>query len=204
MFTGIVQGTGTVAEIKDHYDIRTLTIEFPKKLVEGLQVGASVAIDGVCLTVTKHKGVRVSFDVITETLEKTTLGTLTAEGSVHLERAARYGDEIGGHMVSGHVTATGTIAAIDDQKEQRTLIVACPKEIMRYILPKGFVSIDGASLTIGNTDPEGHFHLHLIPETLRVCHFSQKQVGDAVNIELDPMTQAVVATVERVLETTHV
>ena len=179
-------------------DFRTHTVELPEDMAGGLQTGASVAHNGCCLTVTETDGRIARFDLMAETLDKTNLGRLKAGDLVNLERAARFGDEIGGHLMSGHITATTEILRIERTEHNTTMHFALPAALKPYILPKGFVGLDGCSLTIGNVG-EDSFCVHLIPETLRRTLFGTRQAGDTVNLEIDPQTQAVVDTVGRIL-----
>ena len=179
-------------------DFRTHTVELPEDMAGGLQTGASVAHNGCCLTVTETDGRTARFDLMAETLDKTNLGRLKAGDLVNLERAARFGDEIGGHLMSGHITAITEILRIERTKHNTTMHFALPAALKPYILPKGFVGLDGCSLTIGNIG-EDSFCVHLIPETLRRTLFGTRQAGDTVNLEIDPQTQAVVDTVGRIL-----
>lgn len=179
-------------------DFRTHTVELPEDMVGGLQTGASVAHNGCCLTVTETDGRTARFDLMAETLDKTNLGRLKAGDLVNLERAARFGDEIGGHLMSGHITATTEILRIERTEHNTTMHFALPAALKPYILPKGFVGLDGCSLTIGSVG-EDSFCVHLIPETLRRTLFGTRQAGDTVNLEIDPQTQAVVDTVGRIL-----
>ena len=179
-------------------DFRTYTVELPGDMTGGLQTGASVAHNGCCLTVTETDGRTARFDLMAETLDKTNLGRLKAGDLVNLERAARFGDEIGGHLMSGHITATTEILRIERTEHNTTMHFALPAALKPYILPKGFVGLDGCSLTIGSVG-EDSFCVHLIPETLRRTLFGTRQAGDTVNLEIDPQTQAVVDTVSRIL-----
>ena len=179
-------------------DFRTHTVELPEDMAGGLQTGASVAHNGCCLTVTETDGRTARFDLMAETLDKTNLGRLKAGDLVNLERAARFGDEIGGHLMSGHITATTEILRIERTEHNTTMHFALPAALKPYILPKGFVGLDGCSLTIGSVG-EDSFCVHLIPETLRRTLFGTRQAGDTVNLEIDPQTQAVVDTVGRIL-----
>ncbi|UOO82979.1 riboflavin synthase subunit alpha [Uruburuella testudinis] len=199
MFTGIVQGTGRISAIHaPASDFRTHTVELPEHMTQQLQAGASVAHNGCCLTITRIEGNRVSFDLMAETLAKTNLGALQVGDAVNLERAARFGDEIGGHVMSGHIIATTAITRIDENEHNRTVWFALPPELKPYILTKGFIGLDGCSLTIGEvTDSE--FNVHLIPETLERTLFGSRKTGDIINIEIDPQTQAIVDTVARIL-----
>ena len=199
MFTGITRGTFPVVQIARKPDLLRYWLELPDSLVQGLALGASVAIDGVCQTVVAIEDGRVVFEAIKETLERTTLDGLQEGRLVSVERSFRVGDEIGGHEVSGHVTGTGTIEQAHHEGDVHQLTIGVPAEWMKYILPKGFVAVDGSSLTLGRTAPQGSFELHLIPETLRLTNLGRKGVGDRVNIELDARTVAIVDTVERVL-----
>ena len=179
-------------------DFRTHTVELPEDMAGGLQTGASVAHNGCCLTVTETDGRTARFDLMAETLDKTNLGRLKAGDLVNLERAARFGDEIGRHLMSGHITATTEILRIERTEHNTTMHFALPAALKPYILPKGFVGLDGCSLTIGSVG-EDSFCVHLIPETLRRTLFGTRQAGDTVNLEIDPQTQAVVDTVGRIL-----
>lgn len=179
-------------------DFRTHTVELPEDMAGGLQTGASVAHNGCCLTVTETDGRTARFDLMAETLDKTNLGRLKAGDLVNLERATRFGDEIGGHLMSGHITATTEILRIERTEHNTTMHFALPAALKPYILPKGFVGLDGCSLTIGSVG-EDSFCVHLIPETLRRTLFGTRQAGDTVNLEIDPQTQAVVDTVGRIL-----
>ena len=179
-------------------DFRTHTVELPEDMAGGLQTGESVTHKGCCLTVTETDGRTARFDLMAETLDKTNLGRLKAGDLVNLERAARFGDEIGGHLMSGHITATTEILRIERTEHNTTMHFALPAALKPYILPKGFVGLDGCSLTIGSVG-EDSFCVHLIPETLRRTLFGTRQAGDTVNLEIDPQTQAVVDTVGRIL-----
>lgn len=198
MFTGIVAGTAEVTKVSQVGGRRDLWIALGT-LADGVQIGASVAIDGVCLTAVEARSGEVLFQVIEETLERTTLGRLAPGVTVNVERSYRIGDELGGHEVSGHVIGTGVIAAYETRPGETAVRIAVPAEWMKYILAKGFVAVDGASLTVGETLTDGGFWLHLIPETLSRTTLGTRRVGDRVNIELDARTVAIVATVERVL-----
>ena len=196
MFTGIVQGTAKIVEIENKGTINTIVIELPN--IESLEIGASVSIDGVCLTVTQINNSKVSFDVIQETLSRTTLGYLEVDNMVNFERSLKFGDEIGGHLLSGHIIATGLVGDKVESGEGVDLSILVPLSIEKYIMEKGYVAIDGISLTIGEVT-DSKFNLHIIPETIRQTTINSKQVGDAVNIEIDSTTQTIVSTVERIM-----
>ncbi|MES9965509.1 MAG: riboflavin synthase subunit alpha [Candidatus Sedimenticola sp. 20ELBAFRAG] len=199
MFTGIVQGTAEVVSIVEKTDFRTHTIRMPHDLVNGLEPGASVAHNGCCLTVTGIDDDLVSFDLMKETLRITNLGELKTGSHVNFERAARFGDEIGGHQMSGHIICTAEVTRIIDSENNRQVWFRIPADLMKYVFTKGYIGIDGISLTIGDV-AAGEFCVNLIPETLARTNMSTRQQGERVNIEIDPQTQAIVDTVERVME----
>ena len=199
MFTGIVQGTAEVLAIEEKPNFRTHIISMPEALLPGLELGASVAHNGCCLTVTEIQGDRVSFDLIKETLRITNLGDLQVGDRVNIERAAKFNDEIGGHLMSGHIMTTAEISKIITSEHNREVWFRVQDTSqIKYILHKGFVGIDGISLTVGEVT-KSRFCVHLIPETLERTTLGEKRLGDRVNIEIDPHTQAIVDTVERVL-----
>lgn len=199
MFTGIVQGTAPVVAIDEKSNFRTHVVEMPNELLPELALGASVAHNGCCLTVTEVNGNRVSFDLMKETLRITNLGDIKVGDIVNLERAAKFSDEIGGHLMSGHIICTAEIAKIYTSENNRQIWFRLPSDdLMKYVLHKGFIGIDGISLTIGEV-VGNRFCVHLIPETLARTTLGKKRLGHRVNIEFDPQTQAVVDTVERVL-----
>lgn len=199
MFTGIVQGTAKIVSIEEKDLFRTHVAELPEELLPGLALGASVAHNGCCLTVTAVEGNRVSFDLIKETLRVTNLGDLQEGDVVNIERAAKFSDEIGGHLMSGHIMTTAEICKIIQSENNREVWfkIQDPTQ-MKYILHKGFVGIDGISLTVGEVT-RSKFCVYLIPETLERTTLGAKKLGHRVNIEIDPHTQAIVDTVERVL-----
>ncbi len=200
MFTGIVQGRGTVVHVADHAGIRRLTVRLPEGRAEGLVPGASVAVAGTCLTAVTIHGHDVDFDVIDETLRLTTLGALSVGESVNIERAATFGAEIGGHVLSGHILGMAELTERTQSEENLKLVLRLPPALVPYVLPKGYIAVDGCSLTVG-TITDGCFSLHLIPETLRLTTLGDLPVGGRVNIEVDAMTQAVVDTVTRWMQT---
>lgn len=199
MFTGIVQGTAEVLAIEEKPNFRTHIVRLPTELLPGLKLGASVSHNGCCLTVTEVQGDRVSFDLVKETLRITNLGDLNVGDTINVERAAKFSDEIGGHLMSGHIMTTAEISKIITSENNREIWFK-PQDAqqMKYILHKGFIGIDGISLTVGEVT-KTKFCVHLIPETLARTTLGAKRLGDRVNIEIDPHTQAIVETVERVL-----
>lgn len=198
MFTGIVQGCASVAALEQRDHFMQLTLQLPANLSSGLAKGASIAVNGTCLTITQFTGNQVSFDVIGETLRLTNLARLRIADQVNVERAARFGDEIGGHLLSGHICTQAIITQIIKQPDNCEIRYQVDPAFMLYILPKGYVALNGCSLTVGSVQTAG-FNTFLIPETLAVTTFGRAQCGDAINLEVDPQTQAIVDTVNRQL-----
>ena len=199
MFSGIVQGMGEVVAIDDLKNVRRISVRLPKKASKNLTIGASIANNGCCLTITNINNDTVSFDLMAETLAKTNLGYLKVGDPVNIERALKVGDEIGGHLMSGHIMTTVAIIRIQNTKSHYTVWFRLPENLHKYSLPKGFVGLDGCSLTVGEVR-QNEFCVHLIPETLQRSLFGMREVGDFVNLEIDAQTQAIVDTVEKVLQ----
>ncbi|MDN6180894.1 MAG: riboflavin synthase subunit alpha [Halomonas subglaciescola] len=204
MFTGIVQGTAKVVEVREREAFRTHVLAMPVGLRQGLEIGASVAHNGVCLTVTAIDGDNVHFDLMRETLRVTNLGKIAVGDRVNLERAARFGDEIGGHAMSGHVMNVADVLAIEEAPNNRRLWFSLPDECARFVFDKGYVGVDGISLTVGEVcrpnEASASFCVNLIPETLARTTLGERAPGDVINIEIDPQTQAIVETAERFLQ----
>jgi riboflavin synthase len=198
MFTGIVQGTAEVVDIIEKENFRTHTIRLPQNELEGLKPGASVAHNGCCLTVVDIDGDLVRFDLMQETLRVTNLGELKVGDQINYERAARFGDEIGGHQMSGHIISMAEVTKVLESENNRQVWFRMPHDLMRYVFTKGYIGIDGISLTIGDVAGD-EFNVNLIPETLERTNMDSRKPGDHINIEIDPQTQAIVDTVERVL-----
>lgn len=199
MFTGIVQGMAKIVSIDKKTEFQTHVIELGAPYNDGLMIGASVAHNGCCLTVTEIAGNHVSFDLMQATLKLTNLGECEVGSLINFERAAKFGDEIGGHSMSGHISQVAIIKRVIDTENNRTIwFEFASSDVMKYVLAKGYIGIDGCSLTIGEVEGNA-FSVHLIPETLSRTLFGQRQEGDSVNIEFDPQTQAIVDTVERTL-----
>jgi riboflavin synthase len=187
MFTGIIQKVVHVAELLHKEGIVSYALTFEPSLRKNLETGASVSVDGTCQTVTHIEGDLVWFDAINETLDKTTLGKLKKGSSVNIERAAKIGDEIGGHLVSGHVCSRAMIIAINGN----IYTLSCPPKWLTFIFPKGFVALNGMSLTACDVDHnKGCFTVHLIPETLKRTTMASKICGDEVNLEVDYIVQS--------------
>ena len=202
MFTGIVQGVAQVAALIDRPGLRSFELAFPPGFDAGLAVGASVACDGVCLTVTQLPGPgRACFDVMQQSLGLSTLGALAPGSRLNVERAARDGAEIGGHPISGHVDCQGTVLSLRQPENNHVLRIEVPASHMRYVFAKGYIAINGASLTVAEADRRAcWFEVWLIPETLRITTFGQLAEGAALNIEIERGTQVLVDTVRDALD----
>lgn len=201
MFTGIVQGIATVQSIVSTAEIVTLTISFPKEFTQGITQGASVSIHGCCLTVVSINGDTLSFDLVPETMARTSFKNLREGSVVNAERSLKFGDEVGGHLLSGHVDVVGAIADLRKLELSHEVTFKIPTSAIKYVFEKGYIAINGASLTVTRVDRStGEFRVSLIPETLAKTTFGAAVLGDSVNIEIDRTTQAIVDTVERVLE----
>ncbi|MEW6984467.1 riboflavin synthase subunit alpha [Colwelliaceae bacterium 6471] len=201
MFTGIVQSQAKVLTIKTNNNLSRLTVGVEEKYISALDIGASVAINGVCLTAVEfgqhdENQAYICFDVIDETLRVTNLAHLTADMMVNLERSLKAGDEIGGHMVSGHVHCQGELLEKKVSATNCALTFSCDTAQVKYILEKGFIAINGVSLTVGQVG-DAQFNVHLIPETLSRTNIGALEVGQKVNIEFDQQTITIVKTIER-------
>ncbi len=202
MFTGIVQATAVIAAIEDRAGLRTFSIEFPPGFCADLAIGASVATDGVCLTVTEILSpTSARFDVMQQSLAITTLGRYAVGRRVNVERAAKEGAEIGGHPLSGHVDCVAQLAVVRQSENNRVWRVAVPPQFARYIFANGYIAIHGASLTVAEVNrQESWFEVWLIPETRRATVFEDMAVGDLLNIEIERSTQVVVDTVREAVQ----
>ena len=198
MYTGIVAGTAPILSVEDEGGGRFFTVDLTG-FDGNLEIGASVALDGVCMTVVAIDSGKVGFEAIDETLDRTTLAEKVIGDFLNIERSLRMGDELGGHLLSGHVMCTAEILDRAEVGEGMDLRVSMPDEARSYGLEKGYVAVDGMSLTVGRVEESG-FDLHIIPETIRVTTIGQKSVGDKVNIEVDSQTQAIVDTLSRSME----
>ena len=203
MFTGIIQGKANVQSVTQVGRNKRLVIAFPEGVMLGQQLGASVAINGVCLTVAEIAHDVLTFDVIDTTLALTNIGNLHAGDVVNFERAARMGDEIGGHVMSGHIMTSVTVSRVERIGESVHIRFVTDRQdevdARRYLFDKGYVGLNGASLTISAIGDDW-LEVSLIPETLRLTTFDSLAIGDKVNLEIDAHTQATVDTVERVLK----
>jgi riboflavin synthase len=179
VFTGIVRELGRVVA----FDGVRLLVDAPQTSAD---VGDSIAVDGGCLTVVEHDGNRFAFDVVAETLSRTTLGALTAGEPVNVEPALRAGEPLGGHIVQGHVDGVGRVRSISPQP----VWVDAPPDVLRYCVEKGSITVDGVSLTVAALDDAG-FAVALVPHTLAATTLGAAKTGDAVNLEVDVLAKYV-------------
>lgn len=201
MFTGIVKGLGRIESVRRLPGLATFDILLPEGAQQALEVGASVAVDGVCLTVTAVNERRANFDVMQETLTRTTLGELEKGAAVNIERAARDGAEIGGHPLSGHVDVVAKVIDVQTPENNRVVTFEVPPPWIRYVFAKGYIGLNGASLTVASVDRNAAtFTVWLIPETLRMTTFAQKAPGARINMEIERATQVTVDTLRDFME----
>ena len=183
MFTGIVEETGIVDGLELNSNSALIKIR-AEKVLEGTKTGDSIAVNGVCLTVTDIKGSTFTADVMAETMRRTNLGSLKKGQKVNLERAMAAGGRFGGHIVSGHIDGTGVISKIQDEQNAKWIFIRAPGDILRLIVQKGSIAIDGISLTVAYLDEES-FAVSLIPHTQKETTLAAKKTGDTVNLEND-------------------
>ena len=183
MFTGIIEEMGVVKEVIKTRQGSSVSI-LAKTILEDLRVGDSVTVNGVCLTVTGFDHTEMKADISSETVKVTTLGSLKAGDPVNLERAMRLGDRLGGHLVTGHVDAIGIIRTRAQEADASQFMVEAPREVLRYCVPKGSITVDGISLTLNEVTDRG-FRVTIIPHTAKATTLGIKQAGDAVNLEAD-------------------
>ncbi|WP_286266894.1 riboflavin synthase subunit alpha [Thalassotalea atypica] len=205
MFTGIVQSVATVFSVNTKNNLAKFVIEVEKQQAQALELGASIAINGVCLTVVQSDQIdddryHLQFDVIDETLRVTNLAEIKARDAVNFERSLKVGDEVGGHYLSGHIHVQAALTSIVQTPENTCLEFQLDNEkngdFSQYLFDKGFIAINGTSLTLGIVE-ENKFKVHLIPETLSRTNLGDLQLTDNVNIEFDQQTMTIVKTIER-------
>jgi riboflavin synthase len=178
VFTGLVLGTGTIRSLRDG------RLEVESELAAELSPGDSIAVNGVCLTAVDPTGGRFAADVMPETLRRSSLGPLGEGDEVNLELPLRAGDRLGGHVVQGHVDGIGTVEEVREEGFSRVVRVAAPRELLRYVVEKGSIAVDGVSLTVSAVDDDT-FEVSLIPETLERTTFGSAAPGRTVNLEVD-------------------
>lgn len=190
MFTGLIEETGTVVESTQTGNGRRLVIR-AKRVMDDIGVDHSIAVNGVCLTVVEHTADTFSVDVVAETIRKTTIGSLVPGSIVNLERAIRMSDRLGGHLVQGHVDATGTIESIitlEGASPGWEIWISYPPQFRKWLIPVGSICINGISLTVADIEAE-RCKVAVIPHTLHVTSLSLSSVGDEVNLEFDMLAK---------------
>lgn len=183
MFTGLIEEIGTVKNIKRGAKSAQITIN-AKKIFGDIRLGDSISTNGVCLTVVKYNNDSFTVDVMPETMRRSNLKNLTHGSKVNLERALKVGDRLGGHMVSGHIDDVGHITSIEEEDNATWVTIKAESNILKYIIVKGSIAIDGTSLTIGDIDNET-FKVSIIPLTKEETTLLRKNIGDEVNLECD-------------------
>ena len=199
MFSGIVQEAGKVIGFVKEKDIYNLSIECSSEFISDLKKGASISVDGVCLTVKDENPEILRFDLVEETIKRTNFQNIKTGDNVNLERSLKMGDEIGGHPVSGHIHGTSKVISIDKRDQSWDVKFSIESFMHDYMLHKGYVAINGCSLTVGEVSNES-FMIHLIPETLSITNLFQLQQNSIVNVELDQNTIVIADTVKKYLD----
>ena len=199
MFSGIVQEAGKVIGFVKEKDIFNLSIECSSEFISDLKKGASISVDGVCLTVKDENPEILRFDLVEETIKRTNFQNIKTGDNVNLERSLKMGDEIGGHPVSGHIHGTSKVISIDKRDQSWDVKFSVESFMHDYMLHKGYVAINGCSLTVGEVSNES-FMIHLIPETLSITNLFQLEQDSVVNIELDQNTIIIADTVKKYLD----
>lgn len=204
MYTGIIKHIGEIENIIKKEGLHSFTIKTPASFLKTAEIGASISVDGVCLTVTELNGDSFCADAMEETLNKTTLSSLEKDSKVHLERSAKANSEVGGHILSGHIDTTAKVIEVIKTENNFVLKFKVQDEFRKYIFNKGYIAINGASLTVSNYDREkGEFSVWLIPETLRQTNFSLLKFNSEVNLEIERQTQTIVDTIFYTLKELH-
>jgi len=188
MFTGLVEATGTVSGVERDGDGARIEVATP--LAAELHEGDSVAVNGVCLTAVEADGERFRADVMSETLRRSSLGPLASGDPVNVELPLRAGGRLGGHVVQGHVDGTGTVEDVREEGFALVVRIGCQPDLLRYVVEKGSIAVDGVSLTIASVD-DGGFTVSLVPETLERTTFGRTAPGRVVNLEVDVLAKYV-------------
>ena len=198
MFSGIVQTIGKIESIKDKNHIKTIRIETNGDYLEDIAIGQSVSVDGVCLSLVKKNNEYCEFEAVEETINRTTLGSYKQGTKVNLEKSLKFGDTVGGHFVSGHIHTRGRIVEVELVGESKNILVEIEEKWIKYLTEKGYISVNGASITIGKVS-KNTFYVHLIPETLKTTNLDELIYDNYVNLEFDQATIAIVDTTERLI-----
>ena len=198
MFSGIVHTVGKIESIKDKNHIKTIRIETHGDYLEDIAIGQSVSVDGVCLSLVKKNNEYCEFEAVEETINRTTLGSYMQGTKVNLEKSLKFGDTVGGHFVSGHIHTKGRIVEVELVGESKNILVEIEEKWIKYLTEKGYISVNGASITIGKVS-KNTFYVHLIPETLKTTNLDELIYDNYVNLEFDQTTIAIVDTTERLI-----
>lgn len=198
MFSGIVQTVGKIESIKDKNHIKTIRIETHGDYLKDIAIGQSVSVDGVCLSLVKKNNEYCEFEAVEETINRTTLGSYKQGTKVNLEKSLKFGDTVGGHFVSGHIHTRGRIVEVELVGESKNILVEIEEKWIKYLTEKGYISVNGASITIGKVS-KNTFYIHLIPETLKTTNLDELIYDNYVNLEFDQATIAIVDTTERLI-----
>ena len=198
MFSGIVQTIGKIESIKDKNHIKTIRIETNGDYLKDVAIGQSVSVDGVCLSLVKKNNEYCEFEAVEETINRTTLGSYMQGTKVNLEKSLKFGDTVGGHFVSGHIHTRGRIVEVELVGESKNILVEIEEKWIKYLTEKGYISVNGASITIGKVS-KNTFYVHLIPETLKTTNLDELIYDNYVNLEFDQATIAIVDTTERLI-----
>ena len=190
MFTGIVREQGRVAAVHGGTDGIRLVVDAPTTAAEAA-IGDSVAVSGVCLTVTEIENGSLAFDAVPETLRRSSLAALEEGDAVNLEPALRAGEPLGGHYVQGHVDGVGVVSAVENRGSERRILIKASKELRRYIVEKGSIAVEGVSLTVAELGENGAFVVALVPHTLEVTTLGDLHTGSKVNLEVDVLAKYV-------------
>lgn len=201
MYTGIVQAVRPLLDIARHPGHNQFTIDLTPALLDDLKIGASVSVEGTCLSVTEIEGTQVRFDAMTATLERTNLRNLQPGQGVNIERSAKMNAEVGGHLMAGHIATTADIVDISIADAGAYIKFRMPPEWAKYVFARGFIGVNGCSLTVADID-DNVVTINLIPETLRQTTFTRYKKGDLLNIEVDHHTMVLVDVVERTIRNT--
>ena len=199
MFSGIVQEKAIINELEEGNEHLTITIDCSKNFTKEQKIGDSVSVDGVCLTVTKKTKDSLTFDSVKETLNRTIIKNYVEGSCVNIESSLSYGGSVGGHLMSGHIHLKGQVKEVLIIGDSKDIVVDTSPEWSKYLFEKGYIGINGCSITIGKVN-DTRFQVHLIPETLKTTNLDSLVFGNEINLEIDQSTIAIVDTTERILK----
>ena len=199
MFRGIVQEKGIINALVERNEHLTITVDCSKNFTKEQKIGDSVSVDGVCLTVTKKTNDSLTFDAVKETLNRTIIKNYVEGSCVNIESSLSYGGSVGGHLMSGHIHLKGQVKEVLIIGDSKDIVVDTSPEWSKYLFEKGYIGINGCSITIGKVN-DTRLQVHLIPETLKTTNLDSLVFGNEINLELDQSTIAIVDTTERILK----